>query len=115
LRRFLQSLSAAELEGLFSAGVFQDENLVSTFGSNAISYDIVTIFQQISRFLKNLNLLQIGFRFLQVFSDAEKAYSLYKKYPDQNERDKFRIWQHQTDTLFSHYKTFSNTADEFLI
>ncbi|MFH1760342.1 MAG: NAD(P)/FAD-dependent oxidoreductase [bacterium] len=106
VRRFLQSLSIREINGIFKAGLLRDENFINTFSSNEVRYNINQILENLGKFFSNFRLLPLGVRFIQMARDSQKALNIYKNYPPGFNRDLFLKWQTETNNLFSHYRTF---------
>jgi flavin-dependent dehydrogenase len=112
IRRFLQSLSTKDIDSIFKSGLMKNDNFVNTFSSNKIKYDIMQVIDNLVKIFGNLFLVPIGLRLIQSFNDSGRALRLYKRYPEDFNMDKFIEWQKQTDSLFSHYRTFSKDEKE---
>lgn len=112
IRRFLQSLTTKDIDSIFKSGLLKNDNFVNTFSSNKIKYDIMETIENLVKIFSNFSLLPIGFKLIQSFNDSGRALKLYKKYPEEFNKEEFIEWQKQTDSLFSHYRTFSKGEKE---
>jgi len=106
IRRFLQSMSLQELDDVFRARLVTNENFISTFSSNIIEYNIQQVLENIVKVLSHINLLPLSLRFVQTLRDSQKAYKLYKKFPEKYNKQEFIYWMKCTSDLFAHYSTF---------
>jgi digeranylgeranylglycerophospholipid reductase len=112
IRRFLQSLNTKDIDSIFKSGLLKNDNFVNTFSSNKIHYDVLQVMDNLVKIFSNFSLVPIALRLMQSFNDSGKALKLYKKYPEKYNKEKFIEWQKQTDSLFSHYRTFSKGEKE---